>query len=257
MTLELALNPFENKKPGKKADIEQKVEFELDEKVERMMEQYRQTNFHRYFFNSAQVNSLEYEILNPAQIDILLQKIIQETPKHKTEHITTSHILSKIIQKSYEEGHNNFTLTTKKTEMVCVGHKLKGTLENLIQITIQGNIGAYFGERSENCTYNLTGDTDDRCGANSKNCTYNIQRNTGFMCGYNSENCEYNIQGNVGGRCGDGSENCTYNLYGNIGEECGWNSIKCTFTTPNKEIYKRIRKDIKKNAKKSKVKLRK
>jgi len=269
--MKLALNPFENKKAGKKAEQEQKIEFELDEKVERMMEQYR-TFPNKDILD--ELNSMKYEILEPTQIDLLLQQIIQTKTKCAPESPATGWFLSKIIQNSYNAGHNNFTLTTKESRIQFLGNELEGTIENPIQIAIQGSAGAGLGSESRNCRYNVQGNTGVHCGDRSKNCTYNIkgttgkgcgwesencqydvQGNTGNVCGYNSENCQYDVQGNTGDYCGISSEKCTYNLYGNIGDRCGWNSKKCTFRTPSKEIYKRIRKKVKKEADKAKVKL--
>jgi len=157
--MKLTLNPFENKKPGKKAEQEQKIEIELDEKIERMMEQYRPIKTKEDSDEVIEeVESLDYETLEPTQIDILLQRIIQKTKNH-----TTGIFLSQIIQKSYAAGHNNFTLTTKETLIHSLGNGLKGLSENPIQITIQGNASYWCGVGSENCTYNITGNTGDWC----------------------------------------------------------------------------------------------
>jgi len=176
--MKLALNPFKNKKPGKKAEQEQKIEFELDEKIERMLEQYRPLEISGTIFGynekeELELGSLEYEILKPSQIDTLLQKMIQETPKEKFENRLTGRFLSKIIQKSFEEGYNNFTLTTKQTEISSLGSyfpKVRG--KNPMQITIKGNAGHFLGFISKNCEYDVQGSVGIHCGDYSTDCTF-------------------------------------------------------------------------------------
>jgi len=255
--MKLALNPFEGKKPGRKAEQEQKIEFELDEKVERVLGHYR-LEITQGLGRSTQNWSI-YETLKPVQIDMLLQRMIKETPK---KHLELSVFLSKIIQNSYKKGYNNFTLTTKETELKMIGSRLRGMQENPIQITIRGNPGTNLGWKSENCEYNIQS-AEYSCGAESENCTYNIKGNAGYNCGANSANstynitgsvghdcgsnsvdCTYNITGSAGHECGVISENCTYNMQGNIGDKCGFLSVNCAFVTPNKETYEKMLKDV-------------
>jgi len=252
MTLELALNPFEGKKTGRKAEREEKIELELDEKVERVLEQHRQLNSIKdYYKTEKTLKNLEYEALNPTQIDIILQRIMK---KLEEEHWPIADFLSKIIQKSYDAGYNNFTLTTKKTQIDFLASELKGKQENPLQITIQGNTGDLCGEELYECTFNIQGNTGYELGAKSENCTYNITGNTQRRCGIFSTNCKYNIAGNTEELCGQSSENCTYNITGNTGDRCGHTSENCTFTTPNEKTYKKILKDVKNYAMRFKVK---
>jgi len=229
--MKLALNPFKGKKPGKKAEQEQKIEFELDEKVERVLEQYMQIPFSHYYSIedhgiNTKINSLDYETLRPAQIDTLLQKIIQTAPEEQIKNYLTGRFLSKLIQKSYKAGNNNFTLTTKQTEIGSLGSHLAGFMQDIIQVTIQGNAGQGLGY-------------------DSALVTYNIQGNVGYSCGSKSAYCEYNIEGNAGTCLGLKSGASTYNLQGTVGDKCGDTAYNCFFTTSNIETYKKMVADVK------------
>jgi len=146
------------------------------------------------------------EVLKPAQIDKLFQRIIKEMPKEETEYAITGIFLSCLIQNSYDNGNNDFILNTRDVQMTILGYKLKGKRKNKMKITIQGNAGLCFGEESKYC--------------------------------------HFNIHGNAERKCGNGSENSTYSIEGSISKFCGDYSKNCIFTSPNKKTFEKMERDV-------------
>ena len=123
------------------------------------------------------------DILTPADINTFLQLTIQHE-QHKKYCVRTGRVILKLIQNSYDAGHNNFTFdTTALKEIDDFGSDLEGTEERPIEITITGNTGDWCGCLSKHLTYKITGNTGEGCGRESKNSTFEISGNTGEGCG--------------------------------------------------------------------------
>jgi len=256
ITLEkiMEINPFNNQKSDKEPEKEGKVEFENDTSIEKTLDHYRQMDHTNWPASVRFLHDFEPELLTPNQINTLLQKIIQETPKQKMEHYITGMIITQIIQESYEKGHNKFMLTTKDTRIQNIGHSLKGTPENPVRISIQGNTGNQLGYHSKKCRYDINGNTEKDCGTHSKNCKYNIQGNVTELCGDGSRNCIFLIKGNAKEFLGDNSTNCKYYIKGNLkGNFHAFESKDCTFLTPNKRSYKKIEMIAKRDGEGNKI----
>jgi len=224
------LNPFDNQKSQNEPEKEAKVEFENDELVEKTLKQYRTLkNELSWIKKEKQIKKQKLETLKPAQINNLLLQIIRETPKQKTEDEQTGLFLSKLIQKSYQAGNNDFILNTQDLQIHCLGKKLVGKKERPIQITIQGNTGDSCGYESKNSIFNIKGNTGLTCGGESKNSTYNIEGKTKGWFGCKSKNSYFNLQGDTGENCGAESKNSTYNIMGNATTDLGKDSKHCRF----------------------------
>jgi len=225
----MEINPFNNQKSQKMPEKEGKVEIEKDMLVERTLELYRTEQI----WNETIIDSVydEMYVLNPPQIDILLQRILKETekrPRYIDRGILgASRFITGLIQKSYDNGHNNFQLTTGGRLINCF--QLKGKEDNRLKLTIKGNALNDTGTGSENCILSVEGNAGVNFGFRSKNSIFNLEGNTGGSCGQHSERCTYNIGGDVGGSCGKKSKKCRFDIKGNTGGYLGEWAENCRF----------------------------
>ena len=183
------------------------------------------------------------EILSPEMIDVFLQSTIRYE-NHRIYWENTGDFISKLIQNSYNAGHNEFALNTQTLEIGYLGTRLEGTKERPIRITITRDVGLGCGLYSKNSIFNIQGNAGEYCGWASENSTYNVQGNTERSCGLYSENSTFNIQGNTDDNCGESSKNSTFNIEGNAGFGCGLDAKNSTFRTPNKENLKKMIRDV-------------
>jgi len=133
--------------------------------------------------------------------------MIKNSSKEKLKDELTGMLISKLIQKSYDNDHNNFILTTQDEETENICYNLKGTYENPIKIKIQGNLGRWGGWKAEYIHLDVKGDVRNKFGKAMKH-----------------------------SRC---------NIEGKIESSFGVEAHHCLFTTPNKETHERMLKDIK------------
>ena len=202
-------------------------------------------------------------IITSAQIDLVLQRVIQETTTEQTNHYITGVYITHLIQESYTAGNNNFALNTKDTTIDDLAYRLAGTTENPITLTIQGNIGNDCGSYGEHQTITVQGNTGGWCGWGMKQSHVTINGNTGYNCGRNMKQSQLIINGNTGDWCGRGMEQSQLVINGNTGDWCGWrmehsrlvingntgndcgkHATDSTISTNNKETYKKIRQNI-------------
>jgi len=170
----MEINPFLNQKSQHQPEKESKVEYEKDPLIEKTIELYDEQ---KPCWILTDKDKTDFETLNPLQIDTVLQKILQKDEKPFS---MTGPFLSKLIQKSYDNGHNYFTLNTQDTRIEKIGSHLSSEIENPLRLTVNGNAGSYFGENSFNCAFWVKGDVAGLCGRKSHGCIYNIDREIGF-----------------------------------------------------------------------------
>ena len=165
------------------------------------------------------------DTLTPTDINKFLQTTIQHE-QHKEYHWRTGRLILRLIQNSYNAGHNDFAFdTTALEEIGDFGSYLEGTEERPMEIAIKGNIG-------------------DWCGWKARHLTFNIQGSTGDWCGRESISSVFNIQGDAGRNCGKYSLGSTFNITGSIGYNCGDQAHRLTFKTPNKETLREMLRRI-------------
>jgi glutamate synthase domain-containing protein 3 len=270
-SIALNLDPFGK---GRKAvpDSVQRVVPEVDELVERAYKEYLtipisgyfDKDFDEYMLNVSQKPIIkDRNVLNPSQIELLLEKIIGENPLKVVNDWNTGLFLTAIIQISYTYGHNNFTLTTGDSHIVYIGHELKGTIDNKIIITVDGNVGADCGQGAEYSIFRIQGNANYGCGLETKFSEFNIQGNADYGCGLcaghsdfsingdagndcgsYAEYTNFNIRGNAGGWCGEHAERSYFNIYGNAEKGCGEKARFSKFTVHSQDLFKRLRKDL-------------
>ena len=145
-------------------------------------------------------------VLTPEEIDLFLQTTVRYE-NHEKYCSSTGYFISRLIQDSYDAGHNDFTLNTKGLrglDKLCT--ELKGKKKNPLKVTINGNAG--------NC------------------------------CGEDSKRSLFYIEGNAGDDCGRVSKKSVFCVSGDVGSKCGSWSKKSTFKTPNRETLGKMYKDI-------------
>jgi len=196
------------------------------------------------------------DILTPTQINVFLQHTtLYENNQHYSG--ITGYFISQLIQNSYNDGYNNFSLNTSELQDISfLGHRIEGTPKKTIELTVIGQTGRGSGWGAKYAAINLIGNTGHTCGKNSENSVFYITGDTERECGKFSINSTFHISGNTGHDTGGGSERSTFNIAGNTGNLCGQNSIcskytiggysgrffgdhtkKSTYKTPNKETY--------------------
>jgi len=197
-----------------------------DEDVEEVIKIYRGLNWKR-LRNETWMNIHEtYQqkkipILIPTQIDLVLQRVIQETPTEQTNHRITGLYITHLIQESYTAGNNNFTLNTKDTTIYALAHNLTGTKKQPIKLTINGNTGNDCGTGMKQSQLTINGNTRDNCGWFMKQSQVTINGDTGNWCGEYSTDSTINTNNKetyekIKANISKGNTVTLYNAQGNI-----------------------------------------
>jgi len=195
----------ENAEPEKK----EQVLVSLDDAVQKSLEIYdelptssQQNDIFSQFYE------LPLPILNPVQIDLVLQHILQEHPRERVNKCHTALYFTTILRKSYVAGNNNFVLHTKDSMIKHLGGMmLSGDgIDKLLQLTIYGGVG-------------------ERCGSTS--CFLDLQ-----------------IHGNIGGIPFENMSYSHITIHGAIGDPTNFNyrAFKSTFKTTNENTYEKLKK---------------
>ncbi|HIH24552.1 TPA: hypothetical protein HA251_05960 [Candidatus Woesearchaeota archaeon] len=145
------------------AEREQRVSVPLDESVERALQIYRNVDYednkyamHDYIRSKYQ--ELFLPLLSPAQIDIVLHKIIAQTPKEKLFDGMTGDYFSELVKRSYNEGNNNFVLTTNDTSIDNLPTRISGTKNTPLHILVSGNLGRFAAKKTQYIDLIVRGD---------------------------------------------------------------------------------------------------
>ena len=120
------------------------VPVEKDEAVEKAFAFYGALPSHAFSARGVpdELHLRVLESLSPIQIDQVAQRIIAQMPECYVLDNTTGIYLTQLIQKSYNEGNNDFMLHTKNIPLNCLGFELKGYCMSYLKLSIFGNTGA-------------------------------------------------------------------------------------------------------------------
>lgn len=173
-------------------------------------------------------------VLEPPKIDSLLQMIIQNDDVRKSDEEVRNDIvgkyLSKMIQNSHNEGHNDFELNTGDYLIDWLGYKLSGTINHIgdkdphietIRLTINSNVGDWCGYGTGFSKFSIKGNVGDCCGEKVLKSQFSIKGNVAKMCGLGAEKSKFSINGNAGFGCGDSAKYSEFSINGNAGKDCG------------------------------------
>lgn len=266
-TISMAVDPFAGKPKGSSPERIGEVDIENDPLVEKTFEAYNSLDlgFSTLEKNCKRVFQLQLDVLNPVQIDKVLQRIIMHGEKEQRE--ITGFFLSKLMQNSYYEGYTDFTLTTTDEGISHLGYDLKGNPNRKLNVHVMGNTDTHFGFLSEYCLFTLEGSTGNLCGADSNSSSFLIKGNTGHWCGYQSKQSLFTlgrstgdwcgnysnessffVQEDAGNDCGNQSKYGNYVIQGGIGKRPGSYSEGNTFTTSNIQTYRKMKENVPRNS---------
>jgi len=207
----MEINPFQDKNNSTEPEKETKKKYEKDEMVENILEKYNRIKKEHISMNRLfnQILKVPQPVLKPSQIDLFLQKIIKNM--NKGEEKVTGGLISKLMRKSYENGHTDFVLNTGDTEIYYLGENLIATPERPAKITINGNAGYSLGAKSHNCRFIVKGNSAETMGDLSKKCYFKVEGNMESFFASGAEDGVFEINGNVwNGFMGNFSERCKF-----------------------------------------------
>jgi len=164
-------------------------------------------------------------LLNPRKLDILLQYII-------LAELDLS-FFKDLVQNSFNNGYNNFILTTYENKPNTFLSGLKGNDNEKIKINIQGDLGINCFSTTKYCEINVDGnvgqgsfnytwfsrvkvkDAGDGFGIDTYDSTFYLD-NVGDYCGVISRNSTFKIRGDCGIGPGGKSKDSLFIIAGKI-----------------------------------------
>jgi len=206
---ELRVNPFGSNK-NKASEENPEIEIKLDGFVHEVFLEYQKLKIEEGLNYDIHILKLKLNTLKPAEIDQILQKITKSTPQQKLTHRITGYFISKLITDSYLSHYNNFVLNNGNMPLDYLAFWLQGRSDDLIQLTIHGNVKDFCGYKLKNTTLVIHGNAEECFVVNSCYSQVTLLGNCGNDCGYQSEHNTITILGEIGSRFGQESKHCTY-----------------------------------------------
>jgi len=254
-TLEALVNPFGDLK-SESPDNVNKINFEKDELVDKLVKNYIQAGqlFGRstiFLEKRQRENALSskglVEILTPSQINLLLQKLKALSPK-KIADSDTGAFFSTLIEYSFRNNYNDFTLHFGEFEITNFGNTLSGLYDTHVKVNIYGSAGNYFAKWASYCDFIVHGNVGFACGERSSDCKYEIDGSAGTSFGIQATRCVFNLRGDadavagqeaeksefyIGGKCGhvlgEGSKKSKFHVKGDVGSDYSFNSQRSEY----------------------------
>jgi len=126
-------------------------------------------------------------ILKPEQINYVLQATAKYE-EHENYVENTGYFITKLIQNSYDAGHNKFKLNTSTlTKRIdYIGWKLKGRKGKPLELLVEGDVGDWFCSWAEYVSMSIKGDIGDNFGSFARYSSFNINGNLGFLWGFSA-----------------------------------------------------------------------
>jgi len=212
----------------RKAKIEGSLLFEGLEDVLKQYEKILEMKIDYYACNAVERIKT---VLEPEQINTFLQATIPfETHKNYAEN--TGYFITKLIQNSYNAGHNRFKLGTKvlTKRIKDIGWQLKGKEGKPLELLVEGDVGNWCGTEAEYSTISIAGNAGDWCGAMAKYLSLSIE-------------------GDVGNDCCKWIEHSFVIIDGNAGHRLGYGAKGTVFKTPNRETFEELKQYVSRDKK--------
>ncbi len=161
--------------------------------------------------------------------------------------------LLKLIQASYDQGHNGFEINTSKTNNFFFNNsiRLRGRPDRLLQITITGTLPNFDFIQFSYCDVKVFGDAGRRFGYKSKHSRHFVNGNASRFCGDLAEDSEFTVVGSIGSGCGVRAKRCIFRLADtdelgrmmmSVGEGCTLYLLKDDKEIPYNTFYGRTLK---------------
>lgn len=241
------IDPFGGKSKGSPPEMMGEINLETNELVERVCDAYNVYRDYRSVTGEDHpfISQLEIEVLNPVQIDLVLQKIA-DGEEFKS---TLGLFLTRLIQDSYDGGYNDFVLSTGDLGMDHFGLNLRGKPRRMLNIMVNGNVDQYCGSNSYQCLFIVEGITGKSCGFSSYCSLFILRKDVGDDCGYQSERSSFFIGGDVGHWCGFNSKSSKFIIEGGVGCSCGHGSEGGVYGTSNPKTYEIMKNSVSEESK--------
>jgi len=175
-TLEALVNPF-GKLESDNPDNFEKPIVGKDKIIELVLRR------HDELVGTPDLVMMPVAILSPIQIDVVLQRLIQEGRLHDD----SSLYLNRLISESYKKSKNpEFILHTGDIAPHNLCSSLRGKPDNPITVNIKGNVGLFFAAYSKFCTYVIEGYAEAFLAAKAENCTFVLEKtpHLGYCIGW-------------------------------------------------------------------------
>ncbi len=223
------------------------VERDLKEIVEKYEMIIKKFKHERADFNT-RIQQYFQEILTPGQINVFLTMVSGCDDHMPTK--GTALILTKLIQNSYLNGHNGFSLNIcDSPDCYCLGGYLAGTSENKIKIRLNGDLNNHafhysmhlqarltgnarygFADHAKDSSFEIAGNVYDSCGVNAKRISLFLHGNAGKSLGVYAKDSHFQVKGDTKEELGSSAVDCQFEIWGRAGEGFAKNAHNCTFT---------------------------
>ncbi len=150
----------------------------------------------------------------PEQVSSILQ-IMTKYEKHRYYRRAAGLFINRLVQNSYNNGHNDFHLQIySPIHDFC--HKLLGGIKKQpLRLAVEGDLGRHFASSCKDVSVTVDGNLD-------------------MYCCKNAERSQFIIQGRAGECCALNAKHCTFTLEGDVGYSCGKHAMASAFRTSNK-----------------------
>src|SRR3989344_1699852 len=211
--LELRVDPFLGREINR-SEAEEDIQTELDQEVEELYAKYERLGSHLWY--------LGYDLkpYTPIQINQLFRKINREMSIDRMKHAKPGKLITLLINHAYITGQNNFILSAEDNKICDIAYELRCNEARPLDLTIIGNPGNYFADKSEGCIFTIIGHIK-------------------FGMEY-SKYCNYLIRGDVTGGCGWHTTGCTFIFEGSVSGSFGFWSKNNVYKTSNPETYQTL-----------------
>ena len=180
------------------------------------------------------------DILTPNKISLF----IEETKKIKDKmnyYTLSSNVITKLIQNSYDAGHNGFLFfTDSSNEILGFCALLKGTKEKPIEVIVNGSVDQSFGVHADYVMFKIHGNAKEWLGQGSKSSSFEVHGDVENDCAHAAYYSSFDIKGNINGHIKD----MPFRL-GEIIKTKDYGPNGCTFIVYNTESYKKLLNELK------------
>ncbi len=232
MIIAVATNPFDRYKGIGKPEEKKEMKIEPSA-LEEVLKEYEAESEKglppiEYHMDVLLKNRFKH-VLRPEDIGIFLQFLTRFEERNDYNPEFAGKLVSRLIQNSYEAGHNNFLLNTSTlTRRLKKLGSVSGTKERPLILQVTGESGAEFGWSAKFANFKIIGNTDGGSGMYAKNSAFHIEGTAGALLGANATDSTFYARG-AGRACGSHSERCKFEIRGNVDYDCGHNTKQSEF----------------------------
>jgi|SRR3989344_4448374 len=145
-------------------------------------------------------------ILTPSEIGKFVERLketkqLQVNLEDPSKTYLVGAILSGLVQRSYEEGHNNFIIPCEGTRIssastyagACTCVECTQKNRGVLKVVYKGNVGDWFAWGSHGCDLTVEGDVGTDACSYIQDCNVTILGNVGDRFGMDARNSEFTV----------------------------------------------------------------